>query len=124
MYYVTGNDLSLSFQMTIVRLPVIIICTLLYNDMSKNDEYHKIWFLFLIIDLIVSQLHSVMDFAQRLGAYFSIAQMLELSLAVKVGEPKQRNLVGFLILMFLLMYWYVYYIYFNFGYTYPYVSIL
>lgn len=124
MYYVTGNDISISFQMTIVRVPIIALGMLLYKAMFEKDKYHKTWFLYLIIDLILSQLHSVMDFAQRLGAYFTVAQMFELSLAVKVGEQKQRNLVGYLVILYLLMYWYVYYIYFNFGNTYPYVSIL
>lgn len=123
MYYVTGNALSFSFPMFIVRVPPLAVSAVLYKEMNKKDELHKVWFLFLIIDLIISQLHSMMDFAQRIGAYFTIAQMYELSLAANAGKLKQRALVKTLVVIFLLMYWYVYYIYFNFGNTYPYISI-
>lgn len=123
LYYVTGEALTYSWQMAIVRIPPIALSFVLYRDMNRKDELHKVWFLFLVIDLIVSQLHSVMDFAQRIGAYFGLAQMFELSLAGSVGKLKQRTLVKTLVVMFLLMYWYVYYIYFNFSQSYPYVSI-
>lgn len=121
LYYATGDDLTYSLPMTIVRIPPIALCAVLYRDMNRKDEFHKVWFLFLILDLIISQLHSIMDFAQRIGAYFTIAQMFDMSLAVKVGNFRQRALVKVLVLLFLLMYWYVYYIYNNFGDTYPYI---
>lgn len=124
LYYVTGNALAFSFPMFIVRIPPIVLSAALYKYMDRKDELHKVWFLFLIIDMIISQLHSIMDFTQRIGSYFTIAQMFELSLAVNVGNLKQRIFLKTGVLLFLLMYWYVYYIYFNFGNTYPYVSIL
>lgn len=123
MYFVTGNALTFSFPMFIVRVPPIAVSAVLYKEMRKRDELHKGWFLFLIIDLIISQLHSVMDFAQRIGSYFTISQMYELSLAANVGKLKQRIFVKVLVIMFLIMYWYVYYIYLNFGNTYPYVAM-
>lgn len=121
VYYTIGNALAFSWQMTIVRVPPIIVSFILYKSMSNKDELHKVWFLFLIIDLIISQLHSIMDFAQRIGCYFTIAQMFEMSLAVSVGDRKQRTFLKTGVLLFIIMYWYVYYIYFNFGNTYPYI---
>lgn len=121
LYYVTGNDLAFSFSMFIVRIPPIILSAVLYKYMDRSDELHKVWFLFLLIDMIISQLHSVMDFAQRIGSYFTIAQMFELSYAAKIGNLTQKTFAKVGVLLFLLMYWYVYYIYFNFGNTYPYI---
>lgn len=124
IYYATGEALAFSLPMTIVRIPPIALCAVLYTHLNRKDEFHKVWFLFLIIDLIISQLHSIMDYAQRLGAYFTIAQIFELSLAVGDGKVKQRALVKTAVMAYLLMYWYVYYIYFNFNHTYPYISII
>lgn len=123
IYYAAGEDLTFSWQMTIIRIPPIALGTVLYSRLNRKDEFHKVWFLFLIIDLIISQMHSIMDYAQRIGSYFTIAQMFELSLAVKDGSLAQRVLVKTLVLLFLLVYWYVYYIYFNFNETYQYMSI-
>lgn len=124
MYYVTGNTLTFSFTETIVRIPPIALCAVLYLNLNRKYDFHKVWFLFMIIDLIICQLHSVMDFSQRIGSYFTISRMFELGAAVKDGSQTQKLLVKILVMLYLLMFWYVYYVYFNFGNTYPYISII
>ncbi len=61
--------------------------------MKKHDRYHDFWFTIMIIEVIISQLHSVTDYATRIGAYFYIGHIYEMALACKIGNIKQRALL-------------------------------
>lgn len=74
----------------------------------------------MIIELIISQLHSVTDYATRIGTYFCIGHIYEMSLACKIGDQKHRMIAKSLVAAYIIMYWFVMYIYFGYGYTYPY----
>lgn len=120
--YAVGEGPSIFWQELLVRLPAIALCSVLYVPMKRYDERHPYWFALMIVEAIISQLHSVMDYATRIGGYFSVATIIELSEACSVGGRKQRTMVKLLVAAYIVLYWYVMYIYFGYSDTYPYTS--
>lgn len=122
--YAEGNSISLFWQELAVRFPAIALCTVLYKPMKKNDEYHVFWFTIMVIEAVISQLHSIMDFATRIGSYYLVSRIIEMSMACKIGNKNQKQLSEFLVISYAVIYWFVMYIYFGYGDTYPYIMNL
>ncbi len=120
--YAMGNSVSIFLPELIIRTPPILLCGLLYVPLKQNDEHHAFWFLIMLVETAISQLHSVMDFATRIGAYFTVGQIIEMSMACKLGEQKQRFIVKSLVILYAVLYWFVIYIYFGYNETFPYTS--
>ena len=119
--YALGNSLSFFWKELAIRAPAIVLCAVLYKPMKKTDEHHAFWFIIMLIDAAISQLHSIMDFATRIGGYFWVSRMIEMSMACKIGYRIHRSLSKCLVMSYVILYWFVMYIYFGFGDTYPYV---
>ncbi len=119
--YAVGDSVSLFWQELAIRMPAIALCLVLYKPMKKYDEHHVFWFLMLFIEAAISQLHSVMDFATRIGSYFLVSRIIEMSMACKIGDMKNRATIKTLVMVYAILYWFVMYIYFGYGNTYPYV---
>ena len=119
--YSLGGTVSLFWQELVIRIPPIALCTVLYKPMKKADIHHAFWFIIMLIEAAISQLHSIMDLATRIGAYFWVSQIIELSMACKVGIRNQKILVKSLVASYVILYWFVMYIYFGYSDTYPYV---
>lgn len=122
LHYAEGESVSFFLPELLVRLPAIVICSVMYIPMKQKDSHHPYWFALMIVEAIIAQLHSVMDYATRIGAYFSVAQMVELSTVCTVGDRKQRTMVKMLVLAYAVLYWFVMYIYFGYNGAYPYTS--
>ena len=120
-YYVEGNTVSFAFTETIIRIPTILLCIVYYKNMKIEGNHHEYWFLILIVDLILSQLYSVMVFASRLAMYFTIARIFELSIACKL-KVRESKIIRLMVILYIVALWYVDYIYLNHGLTYPYTS--
>lgn len=118
--YAVGGSISLFWQELAVRAPAIALCGVLYKPMKNSEKHHAFWFIMMLIEAVISQLHSIMDLATRIGAYFSVSRIVEMSVACKVGNSDQRVLVKSLVVAYVVLYWLVMYIYFGFGDTYPY----
>lgn len=119
--YAVGNSVSLFWQELAVRAPALALCSVLYKPMKKSDEHHAFWFIIMFIEAAISQLHSVMDLATRIGGYFAVSRIIEMSMACKVGSRNQKVLVKSLVIAYAILYWFVMYIFFGYGDTYPYV---
>ena len=119
--YAVGGQLSLFWQELVIRIPPVALSAVLYKPMKKYDEHHVFWFTILIMELAISQLHSIMDFATRIGAYFLVSQIIEMSMACKIGDMKNRAASKTLVMIYVVLYWFVMYIYFGYSDTYPYV---
>ena len=121
--YALGENVSLFWQELVIRIPPIALCAVLYKPMKKTDEHHAFWFIIMLIEAAISQLHSIMDFATRIGAYFWVSQIIEMSVACKIGRRNQRVLSKSLVMSYVILYWFVIYIYFGFNDTYPYMHM-
>lgn len=122
LHYAEGDGVPLFLPEILVRLPAIAICSVMYKPMKQRDSHHPYWFVLMIVEAVISQLHGIMDFAARISAYFYIAQIVELSTVCTVGDRKQRTLIKLLVIAYAVLYWYVMYIYFGYSDTYPYMS--
>lgn len=122
LHYAEGDGVPFFLPELLVRLPAIAICSVMYKPMKQRDSHHPYWFVLMIVEAVISQLHGIMDFAARISAYFYIAQIVELSTVCTVGDRKQRTLIKLLVIAYAVLYWYVMYIYFGYSDTYPYMS--
>lgn len=121
-HYSEGDAIGFSFSDTIIRIPPIALSILLYKQMAKINKNHEYWFLLLLIDLILAQLYSIMVYANRIAAYFTISRIFELSIACKIKKSNERLVVKILVIIYIVALWYVNYIYLGHGETYPYMS--
>lgn len=121
-HYAEGSSVRLSFNETIIRIPPVALCLLLYGQMRKENKYHAYWFLILILDLILAQVGSITVYASRVATYFTIARIFELSMACNVGNGRNRFVIKTLVVVYSMMYWAINYIYLMHGETYPYHS--
>lgn len=120
--YAMGEGVSLFWKELAIRIPPILLCSVLYKSMKKADKHHAFWFIIMLIEAIISQLHSVMDFATRVGAYFWVSQIIEMSTACRIGDRSHRILSKGLVMLYVVLYWFVMFIYFGYNDTYPYAS--
>ena len=120
--YAQGKSISFFWQEFAIRAPAIALCAVLYKPMKKINKYHAFWFIIMLIEAIISQLHSVMDFATRVGAYFWVSQIIEMSTACRIGDRSHRILSKGLVMLYVVLYWFVMFIYFGYNDTYPYAS--
>lgn len=107
LHYADGDEVSLFWQELATRIPAIALCAVLYKPMKTHDEHHAFWFLMMLVEMIISQLHSIMDFAGRIGSYFNASRIIEMSIACKIGRRNQRILSKSLVVMYAVMYWFV-----------------
>lgn len=122
IYYSIGNNVSIFIPELIIRLPAILLCGVMYKPMYKTDEHHNYWYLIMLMEVILSQLHSVTDFAARLSLYFCVSRVIEMATACRVGDSNSRLISKSLVMTYSILYWFVMYVYFDFGETYPYTS--
>ncbi len=124
LHYAVGDRVTFFWQEFLVRLPPVLLGLVFYRPMEMQDKYHNFWFTIMIIELILSQLHSVTDYATRISSYFYVGHIYEMALACKIGSRENRTLVKLLVAAYIILYWFVMYIYFGYGATYPYSSQL
>lgn len=130
MHYTQGEELGLSWVDILVKTPVLILCAIFHSRMKQVDKNHSYLLLLVVLDLIISQVSSIVVFAGRIALYFTIARMFELSILCNINKicitdisiKKDVYIFKFITYVYIVFYWYVNYIYLAHGDTYPYTS--
>ncbi len=119
--YISGNIMFMPNQI-LSRLPAILILVyaMLYAK-RKNRTFQNFQFYFtmMIFDVLLAQFTSVNSFAGRIGMYFSQFEML--AFPAICYETRNKKLIQFCLIGYMLFYWWFFYVLNGVNATVPYV---
>lgn len=115
-----AGQVSFSVGRFLVDLPAILL--LIFNWKKVREKKCAYFYLtFVVINIILSQLNSLNDYAWRIGSYFSCFLIIVFPELVSVG-PKWKAKVGKSgLILYGLIYWFYYFNYLNIHQTIPFV---
>ncbi len=123
-----GSGTPFSLAAIIIRLPFLLIATLYYRSIIKRNHFYNVYYIFLIIDLVVSQFGNLYGPFARLTWYFSYYKLLiipdvyqcyNLTSNENSKSKSNRVIVTFLIFGGLFVYWYYHTVLNNYGFNFP-----
>ena len=115
--YISGDIMFMPNQI-LSRLPAILI--LLYaRRKNRTFQNFQFYFTMIVFDVLLAQLTSVNSFAGRIGMYFSQFEML--AFPTICYEIRNKKLVQFCLIGYMLFYWWFYYVLKGVNATIPYV---
>lgn len=110
-----------------IRMPVLILIMIFYQDLVKLDEKNKCFITYMIIDFLLGLLSPQFGYVTRVAIYFGLWQIILIPEMYTVAQAKTNKnwqkaiiLVAFVLLVF--GYWFYNYPLRNFSETCPYVS--
>lgn len=121
--YISG-DVSFLPSQIILRFPLIILFVYDWRRLKSIEKDAYIYLIFVIFDILTSQLSSVNQVSGRIALFFSMYNILIYPQICTVSKFKNNNYVRTVYLMgYLFLYWWVQYVYMGYNATVPYISI-
>ena len=119
--YANGPLLKLDREETVTRLPLLIIATVLYRDMSGKEPMWRFLYVMLWTEFLIAQYGSSFSHAWRISLYFGYFNMITIPCLIRVvrDERGERTAASFLMIAYLAAFWVYWFVLNNRGFTYP-----
>lgn len=120
------TTITFKFSQFLYRIPLVMLMGLFLNKLAKkNPKWYSI-FLFLIVDIVLSQVAGVLGGAVRIAYYFGILAVICYSGICRLFYARSNRLIVYsLALVYLLLYWLYWTVFNNLAFNmpvFPYVS--